>query len=130
MQSLTPLKGIRLTILFGSHAKARTRKRSDIDIAVLADHPLTLEEKMATGELLASQLHVSEENLDLVDLWQAPPLLQYEIARSGKLLSGDAFEFIRFKVLAVKRYYDTARFRRAREHVLNQYVQGGHTQKA
>lgn len=127
MQSLIPLKGIRLTILFGSHAKARTRKRSDIDIALLADHPLTLEEKMAMGELLANHLHLSEDDLDLVDLWQAPPLLQYEIARSGKLLAGDAFAFTRFKVLAAKRYYDTAKFRRAREHALNQYVQGSHT---
>lgn len=130
MQPLIPLKGIRLTILFGSHAKARTRKRSDIDIALLANHLLTFEEKMAMGEFLANHLHVSEDDLDLVDLWQASPLLQYEVARSGKLLVGDAFEFIRFKVLAAKRYYDTAKFRRAREHVLNQYVQGAHTQKA
>ena len=66
---------------------------------------------------------VSEDAVDVVDIWHAPPLLQQEIARHGKLIYGDAFDFIRFRVLAWKRYLDTAKFRRARERALAKHYE-------
>ena len=112
------LTDLQLIILFGSHAKKTAGMFSDFDVAVLADHPFTLQEKIQVGELLAEKLNVSEESIDVVDLWDAPPLLQYQIAQYGKLLQGNEVDFIRFKVLAWKRYQDTAKFRRIREKVL------------
>lgn len=109
----------RLIILFGSQASKIAGRQSDTDVAVLSDHSLTLEEKASLTENLARKLNVSEEKIDLIDLWSAPPLLQYQVAQNGKLIEGEEFDFIRFKVLAWKRYQDTAKFRRIREQVLN-----------
>jgi len=115
-------KNIKLIILFGSQATGVAGKNSDTDIAVLADHSLNLNEVADMGEYIAKKLSVSEDSIDIVDLWNAPPLLQHQIARGGKLLEGDESDFLRFKVLAWKRYQDTAKFRRARSKALEQYI--------
>jgi len=111
-------KNITLVVMFGSRATGKARAQSDTDIAVLADHPLTITEKGQVAEEAGRMLGVSEDTIDIADIWRAPPLLQHEIAQNGKLLHGDAFDFIRFRVLAWKRYLDTAKFRRAREQAL------------
>lgn len=113
---------IKLIILFGSRATGKAGESSDTDIAVLADHPLTLKDKMKLAEDTANRLNVNEDKVDIVDIWHASPLLQYQVAQYGKLLEGDNFDFTRFKVLAWKRYLDTSKFRRAREKALEQYV--------
>lgn len=113
--------GIKLVILFGSQATKKAGKNSDTDVAVLSDHPLTLEEKTEIGIEVAGMFNISEDTVDVVDIWHAPPLLQHEIASNGKLIFGDNFDFIRFRVLAWKRYLDTAKFRRAREQAFAQY---------
>ena len=46
------MEKIKLIILFGSRAKGVSRKGSDTDIAVLAEHELSLEEKMDIGEYI------------------------------------------------------------------------------
>lgn len=108
-------KNRRLLILFGSQAKGKAGRLSDTDVAVLDDHPLNLQEKMKLSEEIAEKLGVSEDKIDIADLWTASPLLQYQVAQNGKLIEGDNFNLTRFKVLAWKRYLDTAKFRRARE---------------
>lgn len=105
----------KLAILFGSRAKGHAGKISDTDIAVLADHELTLREKIALAEKFGSRLGVSEDEVDVVDLRVASPLLQYEVATHGKLLEGAPEDFFQFRVLAWKRYQDTAKFRKIRE---------------
>ncbi len=109
----------RLVILFGSQAAKTASGQSDTDLAVLFDRPMTLEDRVKFKEEFATKLNVSEDKIDAVDLWSAPPLLQYQIAQNGKLIEGAPFDFIRFKVLAWKRYQDTAKLRRIREQVLN-----------
>ena len=109
---------IKLVILFGSGATGRAGAQSDTDIAIMADHPLTIAEKGHIAEETGRILGVSEDTIDIADIWLAPPLLQQEIAQHGKLLHGDTFDFVRFRVLAWKRYLDTAKFRRARERAL------------
>lgn len=104
-----------LAILFGSRAKGHAGKMSDTDIAVLADHELDLREKIAVAEKFSGRLKISEDEVDVVDLRTASPLLQHEVAASGKLLEGDPEDFFQFRVLAWKRYQDTAKFRKIRE---------------
>ena len=113
------MKDVKLAILFGSQISEKASANSDTDIAVLSDHHLSLEEKIELKERLSSELNISEEKMDLVDLWSAPPLLQYQVAQNGRLIKGEAADFIRFKILAWKRYQNTAKFRRIREKVLN-----------
>lgn len=115
-----------LLILFGSRATGHARAGSDWDVAVVADYQLSLEELGACGEEAARLLGANEDHIDIVDLWSASPLLQQFVAKEGKLLQGDPFLFIRFKVLAWKRYMDTAKFRRLRHESLQRYVQRTH----
>ncbi|MEK7630223.1 MAG: nucleotidyltransferase domain-containing protein [Patescibacteria group bacterium] len=110
----------RIIILFGSQVKGKTGKMSDFDIAVFAGHALSFEERGLIAEEFAEKFKVAEDKVDVVDLWTASPLLQQEVATHGKLLEGDEYAFLRFRVLAWKRYQDTAKFRRARERALAQ----------
>ncbi len=113
----------RLIILFGSRARGTAGKNSDADIAVLADRPLTLAERYAAGERAAKQLRISPDKMDVIDLWNAPPLLAHQIGETGKLLEGAPSDFIRFRIRAWKQYLNAAKFRRAREQALQKYVQ-------
>lgn len=112
---------IALVILFGSQATGKAGKNSDTDVAVLSGHPLILKEKAEIAIEAGKIFNISEDSVDVVDIWYAPPLLQHEIANSGKLIYGDSFDFIRFQVLAWKRYLNTAKFRRAREKAFAQH---------
>lgn len=117
---------LKLIILFGSRARRTAGKKSDTDIAVLANHPLSLDEKSEIGEHVAQRLGILDEHIDIVDLWEAPPLLAHQIGETGKLLEGSRFDFNRFRIRAWKQYLDTAKFRRAREQSLKRYVQRTH----
>ena len=112
-----------LLILFGSRAKGYARPDSDWDVAVVADHELTLDERSAYAEEAARILGTNEDKIDIADMYGASPLLQHFVAKEGRILRGDPFLFIRFKVLAWKRYLDTAKLRRLRSEALKRYVQ-------
>src|SRR3989344_7285141 len=112
------MTNLRLVILFGSQAAGTAGGQSDTDIAVLGDGPISLEERAFISESVARELQVSEDLIDLVDLRSASPLLQYQVAERGRLISGAREEFTRFRVRAWKQYQDTARLRRARERSL------------
>ena len=108
----------RLIIAFGSQVQDTASTASDFDFAVLSAKPLDLTEKAKLSNQLAEKFNIPEDKIDLVDLWDAPPLLQHQIATNGKLIEGNDFDFLRFRVLAWKRYQDTAKFRLAREKAL------------
>ena len=111
-----------LLILFGSRAKGTARADSDWDVAVASGHQLSLDERVMYVQKAAQLLRVSEDDVDLVDTWSASPLLQHYIGEQGTLLAGDPFLFIRFRVLAWKRYQDTAKLRRLRSEALKHHV--------
>ncbi len=113
---------IKLAILFGSRASGKANANSDTDVAVLADHPLSIDEKAHLAVRFATKLNVSEDTIDLIDLWDAPPLLGHHVAEGGKLLEGSPYDFVRFRVLAWKRYLDTAKLRRMRSSALARNV--------
>jgi len=105
-------------ILFGSRAKGIARADSDADIAVLAEESLSVDDKIALSAKAARALGFSEDKIDIVELRNASPLLQHQVGEEGRILFGDPQKFARFRVLAWKRYLDTAKFRRAREQSL------------
>jgi len=111
-----------LVILFGSHAKETSHAQSDIDLAILTHHQLTLAERSDITAQYAHKLHVNEDLVYVVDLITASPLLKYEVAQHGKLIEGDAYDFVRFKVHAWKQYLDTAKLCRARAQSLKRYI--------
>lgn len=112
----------KLMILFGSYAKGTTGKRSDVDVAVFAEHPLSLRDTSELSEDIAKKFSVSEDSVDIADLSTASPLLQYEVAEHGKLLQGKPEDFFSFRLLARKRYMHAEKLYRIRdEHLKNMY---------
>lgn len=76
--------------LFGSHAEGRAHRESDVDVGVLLDRALlpdrrTREEMQVRiiSELIAE---LKRNEVDVVILNDAPPLLARRIIRSGTLL--------------------------------------------
>ena len=104
-----------ILILFGSRASGNINKNSDFDVAVFCGRSLNLDEKIYFILKASEVLNISEEKIDLIDAYSASPLLQFEIARKGKLIFGEKDDFNKFKFFAFKNYTSTARLRRQRE---------------
>ena len=112
-----------IIIAYGSQVSGKTRSGSDFDFAVFFDKPVSLSDRTNISQFLSEKLNINEDKIDLVDLYSSSPLLKFEIAKNGRLVDGESFDFIRFKVRAFKEYVDTAKFRRIREKVmLGNYV--------
>jgi len=112
-----------IIIAFGSQISGRATLSSDFDFGVFSYNPLTLASRTDIAHSLSNRLNINEDKIDLVDLSSASPILKFEVAKKGKLIEGDIYDFIRFKVRAFKEYQDTAKFRRMRERViLENYV--------
>lgn len=77
---------IRAASLFGSLAAGGARPQSDLDLAVLADKPLSAEKKAALIEGLAAD---SGRPIDLVDLATAGEPLLGQLLCHGRRLLGD-----------------------------------------
>ena len=110
-----------LFILFGSQSKGQAIPTSDYDIGVVADKPLSLEEKNQLSDELSKEFSFPEDKIDLVDLNEASPLLQMEAAKSGKLLKGSEEDFLKFKLFAWTRYQHHKEFRRKAEKLKKLY---------
>lgn len=99
--------GVRLLVMFGSRARGTARPDSDLDVGVLLGTETPGLMDRSRGEIEDSI--ESNADVDLVFLGEADPLLMFEVATTGRPLFEDApGAFEEFRVLAVKRYYDTA----------------------
>lgn len=76
---------IALAILFGSVALGRQRADSDLDIAVAADEPLTVDDRLAIISVLAER---TGRSIDLIDLKVAPEPLLGQVLRHGRRILG------------------------------------------
>ena len=122
--------GVLLLVLFGSSATG-VKKPGDIDIAVFLTRAaqaktfVDFEKQNELTQAVADFLQESSDKLDIVFPGkETAPLLAYHIARDGKLLFGLENDFMRFRMHAVKVYYDNAKFRVAREQYLKQAYAG------
>lgn len=108
---------LRLAVLFGSMARGEPRPR-DVDIALLGDGALDL---IALTNVLTRRLRT--QNVDLVDLRTADPLLMALVARDGLVLhEREPGEFDRFASLASRRFADTAKFREAEREYIADFI--------
>jgi predicted nucleotidyltransferase len=106
---------VALVVLFGSTARNRAGRDSDLDIAVGCDGPADLD---ALYPAIVRRLHA--DRIDLVDLRRAGPVLAFEIARSGQvLLERQPGAFRAFQSLASRRYCDMAKLRRAQRRAIH-----------
>lgn len=82
---LTYFPVIHLAVLFGSMAHGKERPDSDLDLAVQANHPLTVDERVALTEALALEFN---RPIDLIDLRTAGQPLLHEIVSGGVQVLG------------------------------------------
>lgn len=106
--------GLRLVVLYGSHARRKPPPgpESDVDVAVLGcDGKRIWECQQALSEALSTR------DLDLVRLEDADPLFRHEILSVGRQLWGDPDLFFDYRAFAFRDFADSADLRRL-EHAL------------
>jgi len=103
---------IGLTIVFGSVASDTTQRDSDLDIAVDAGKPLSVQERMAlTGDLAEA----SGRPVDLVDLCSVGEPLLGQILAHGRRIAGSVDDYA---TLLSRHLIDSADFLPYRNRIL------------
>lgn len=121
MDQLAPLfrrPEIRFAVVFGSAATGQRHGRSDLDLALMGDNLLDL---LALTNEVIRLIHRNE--VDVVDLRRASPMLAIEVVRHGRLLyERTPGLYVEFCVLAYRRYADTAKLRDAQRQVIMRFL--------
>jgi len=114
---------ISVAYMFGSHAKNLNTPMSDVDIAVLLSE--TPKNLLECHLYLINKLSgILGNNLDLIILNTAPPMLQHQIIKYGKIVySRNERERIIFEARAESEYLDFSRaLRRYDEYLIKQIL--------
>jgi predicted nucleotidyltransferase len=114
--------------IFGSYASKRLTPVSDIDIAALLDTDLKEKDYGFTKLNIITDLMqlLSFNNIDVVVLNMASPLLSHEIIKKGILLfSKDEEKCREYTAKATMRYLDTIHLRRVQDRILHERIRRG-----
>lgn len=101
---------VQAAYIFGSVASGRARPDSDVDIAVLVSGKILRRDPFKYRLELISDLMgaLKRDDVDVILLNQAPPLLAHRVLSKGKLiLERSASARVAFQVRTVNRYLDT-----------------------
>lgn len=110
--------GCQMVVLFGSATRTVSRAPEDLDLAVLSACPL---DPIELTNLFIAALGLQQ--VDVVDLRRADPLLMMFVAREGvPVYEETPGEFARFASLAVRRYADTRKFRELERLQVREFV--------
>lgn len=102
---------VAVAVLFGSAASKRTTVHSDLDLAFWIDGKRIEGRELDLTNGLMQLLH--RNDVDVVVLNHASPLLQWQVASTGTLLyERRSGLFQRFQLLAFKRHHDSGRIYR------------------
>jgi len=108
--------GVSCLVLYGSTARGENEGAEDVDVdlGVLFKKPPTPSDEQKILDVLTELF--PEDILDIAVLNHTSPLLNFHIARDGKALFEDKKgDFMRFRIKALRQYWDTGRFRKLRE---------------
>jgi predicted nucleotidyltransferase len=126
LRRLFATHGVVLAYLFGSQAEGKAGPISDVDIAVLLGPQVDREQWFQVqldliGEL-TSLFH--RDDVDVVILNEATPVLAYEVVRSGQVLyEAEPGTRVDYEVTALRRYADTKPLRRLQDRRLLERVE-------
>lgn len=99
--------------LFGSRATGRARAESDVDVALLLNEEDSFARFERRLQLMVEVSDVCGREADVIVLNDAPPLLQHQVLKHGRLLyERDRRARIEFEVQAGKVYADLEPMRR------------------
>lgn len=109
-----------LLVVYGSVATGQTHPQSDIDIGFIPhkDHPVELLKLIQNCVQL-----VNFDDVDVVDLRRANPLLQMAAFSQAKLLAGDQTKFDQWVLSAYHRYDDYKLYLHLEAELLREKVQ-------
>lgn len=100
---------LRLIILFGSVARGKVHKESDLDLGVFVEKKLTPSKRMALWSELS---HLFPRDVDLSVINHIDPAVAFRIAKEGIVLFEDETgRWENWKSYAMRQYWDTAKFR-------------------
>jgi len=121
-EKLAPLfkdKELQLALVFGSTVSGKVKKKQgDVDLAFLFDRPI---DTLAFTNQVIRLLHF--DDVDVVDLQRANPLLKFSLVKNGKLLYERAPGlFNEFISVAFRRYVDTKKLRDAQAKVIQRFL--------
>jgi len=106
MREIAQKYDLRLVLLFGSRVDGKQlHKESDFDVAYLSKRKLDLMEEARM--MLAMTPYFHSENIDLVNLKNAPPLLYYAVFDKCQVLfQEDGLLFPTLRVYAFRKYIE------------------------
>jgi predicted nucleotidyltransferase len=117
-KNLSLLPEVAAVYLFGSFARGKTRRGSDVDIAIFTrEFPSARPRHRPRSEYVATvSKALGTDKVDVVILNRAPVVLRHEVFRDGKLLFiRDRGGLSRFRVRSSREYLDTIPLRRTFE---------------
>jgi predicted nucleotidyltransferase len=98
---------VRLAVLFGSVARGKATRRSDVDLGVSVEPDTSAVRRRAEVELERA----AGRSVDVIFLEEAPPLLRFEISKDGVLLfQREDHLWTDFKTKAMLDWWDWAPF--------------------
>lgn len=111
-------EGLRLILLFGSIITGKVHGKSDIDLAFLFNKSVNI---LTLTNRIIRLLHT--DNIDVVDLRRASPLLRFSAVKSGMLLyEREPGMFNEFYSLSFRMYVDTRKLRDAQAKAIQQFL--------
>lgn len=115
---------VRFAYLFGSQALDRTTALSDIDVAVFLDNrvdPLHYRLKLIEAFTRATK----NENIDIVVLNKATPLLKHEVIGTGIVLKEAREERLLFETEVLREYLDSDHLRKVQRSYIREQLRAG-----
>ncbi len=121
MTALGRKAGLLLLYVYGSRARGDFYAGSDLDLAYQSSRRLSLREEYGLRSELTQIF--ADENIDLVDISAAPPLLLYFIATEGSRLYGNPAADDSFYRRALMRFIDAKPLIEATKQYVKNYIE-------
>ncbi|MGO1819654.1 MAG: type VII toxin-antitoxin system MntA family adenylyltransferase antitoxin [Senegalia sp. (in: firmicutes)] len=97
---------IEFAYLFGSIAKGKENKLSDIDVAVkFKNNYNNMKDMLIRGEIIDSASKFFDKNVDIISLDKASIFLKYEVIKDGIVIK-DNLNRATFESLVLREYFD------------------------
>jgi len=112
-QLLSKYPEVRLAILFGSQATQMATNDSDIDLAVLADTPLSAKTKLQLIEEIGLKFG---RPVDIIDMYHAPEPILGQVFKGKKLLGDNPT----YAALLTRHLLNTADFLPLQQRILSE----------
>jgi predicted nucleotidyltransferase len=104
-EALEEFPEVELAVIFGSVARGKSGRGSDVDLGILLKNPSL--DLLRRVEVRMGR--AAGRDVDVVSLDKAPPLLRFEIARDGRVLvERKAHAWVDFRARAMVDWWDWA----------------------